>query len=147
MKNVKGAKGLIIVLVLVLMVVGYFYYLSNRDYADRHEEDVVITPAKELLLKDFSKNYPPTPKEVVKQYLEFTKVLHNEELSDEEVEALGLKLEELFDDELKNAKSDEEYIKDLKSELTTFKDNDYSIVNMYILYHSLISIRIIFLTL
>ena len=31
MKNVKGAKGLIIVLVLVLMVVGYFYYLSNRD--------------------------------------------------------------------------------------------------------------------
>ena len=35
MKNVKGAKGLIIVLVLVLMVVGYFYYLSNRDYADR----------------------------------------------------------------------------------------------------------------
>ena len=37
MKNVKGAKGLIIVLVLVLMVVGYFYYLSNRDYADRHE--------------------------------------------------------------------------------------------------------------
>ena len=82
MKNVKGAKGLIIVLVLVLMVVGYFYYLSNRDYADRHEEDVVITPAKELLLKDFGKNYPPTPKEVVKQYLEFTKVLHNEELSD-----------------------------------------------------------------
>ena len=131
MKNVKGAKGLIIVLVLVLMVVGYFYYLSNRDYADRHEEDVVITPVKDLLLKDFGKNYPPTPKEVVKQYLEFTKVLHNEELSDEDVEALGLKLEELFDDELKNAKSDEEYIKDLKSELTTFKDNDYSIVNMY----------------
>ena len=42
MKNVKGAKGLIIVLVLVLMVVGYFYYLSNRDYADRHEEDVLL---------------------------------------------------------------------------------------------------------
>ena len=53
---------------------------------------MVITPAKELLLKDFGKNYPPTPKEVVKQYLEFTKVLHNEELSDEDVEALGLKL-------------------------------------------------------
>ena len=40
-------------------------------------------------------------------------------------------LNDKFGYELKNAKSDEEYIKDLKSELTTFKDNDYSIANMY----------------
>lgn len=127
----KGTKGLIVIIVLILLVVGYFYYLSNRKYTATHEEDVVVTPAQELLLRDFKTNYPPTPKEVVKQYLEFTKVLHNEDLEDEEVDKVAIKLQELFDEELVANKSEEDYLKDLKSELKTFQDNDYSIVNMY----------------
>lgn len=131
MKDFKGVKGFIIILILILLVVGYFYYLSNRKTADGVEEDVVTSAATEVLLLNFDNNYPPTPKEVVKQYLEITKVLHNEDMSDDEIRAVALKLEELFDTELANNKSDEDYIMDLKSELKTFKDNNYSIVNMY----------------
>lgn len=127
----KGTKGLIIIIVLLVLIVGYFYYLSNRSKQLRDAENVEITPAQELLLTNFKINYPPTPKEVVKTYLEFTKVLHNEPLTDEEVEQVGIKLQELFDAELIANKSQDAYITDLKSELMTFRDNDYSIVNMY----------------
>ena len=130
MNKFKGTKGLIMVLALILLVVGYYYYLSNRHNA-RSEDNVKVTPAQEVLLTNYEVNYPPTPKEVVKSYLDITKVLHNEDLTDEEVEAVGLKLEELFDKELAENKSDEDYLKDLKSELTSFKSNDYSIVNYY----------------
>ncbi len=131
MKSPKGVKGFIIILILILLVVGYYYYLSNRSYKDRKEAEVVITPAQSLLLLNFDINYPPTPKEVVKQYMEFSKVLHNEDLTDEEVEAVGIKLLEILDDDLVANKTREDYLKDLKSELKTFKDNDYAIVNMY----------------
>ncbi|MBR5360246.1 MAG: hypothetical protein IK123_05080, partial [Lachnospiraceae bacterium] len=129
MKSPKGVKGFIVILILVLLVVGYYYYLSNRDYKERKEAEVVVTPAQSLLLLNFDVNYPPTPKEVVKQYMEFSKVLHNEELTDDEIGAVGVKLLEILDDELANNKSRDDYILDLKSEIKTFKDNEYSIVN------------------
>lgn len=131
MKSPKGIKGFIIILILVLLVVGYYYYLSNRNYKERKEAEVVVTPAQALLLLNFDVNYPPTPKEVVKQYMEFSKVLHNEELTDDEIGAVGVKLLEILDDDLTNNKSRDDYILDLKSEIKTFKDNEYSIVNMY----------------
>ncbi|MCR4755525.1 MAG: hypothetical protein K5868_08335 [Lachnospiraceae bacterium] len=131
MKSPKGVKGFIIILILILLVVGYYYYLSNRNYNERKETEVVLTPAQSLLLLNFEINYPPTPKEVVKQYMEFSKVLHNEDLTDEEVNDVGIKLLEILDDDLANNKSKEDYLLDLKSELKTFKNNNYSIVNMY----------------
>ncbi len=129
--NFKGIKGIIVVVVLVLLVVGYFYYLSNREVKPANAEDVPVSAAQELLLRNFEINYPQTPKEVVKQYLDFTKVLHNEALSDEEIESVAIKLQDLFDDDLIANKSKEDYVTDLKSELVTFRNNNYSIVNMY----------------
>ena len=131
MKSPKGVKGFVVILILILLVVGYYYYLSNRNYNERKEAEVVITPAQSLLLLNFDVNYPPTPKEVVKQYMEFSKVLHNEELTDDEVNAVGIKLLEILDDDLVHNKSEADYLLDLKSELKTFKNNNYSIVNMY----------------
>ena len=131
MKSPKGVKGFVVILILILLVVGYYYYLSNRNFNERKEAEVVITPAQSLLLLNFDVNYPPTPKEVVKQYMEFSKVLHNEELTDDEVNAVGIKLLEILDDDLVHNKSEADYLLDLKSELKTFKNNNYSIVNMY----------------
>ena len=113
----EGKKGFIIIL-----VVGYYFYLSNRDVEPK-EEDVELTEAQELLLRDLERNYPPTPKEVVKYYFEITKCLYNEDLSEEEVEALALKLEELFDDELASNQIQEQYFNNLKKEITAFKIN------------------------
>lgn len=120
-KKIKfdGKKGFIIIIILAVLVVGYYYYLSNRD--KQPEENVTITAAQELLLRDLDRNYPPTPKEVVKYYFDITKCLYNEKLSEEDVEKLALKLEEIFDAELAAHQVREEYFENLKTEISAFQ--------------------------
>lgn len=130
MKRFKGTKGMICLLILILMLVGYYYYLSNRSInKTKQNGDVELSPVQEVLLRELDKNYPPTPKEVMKYYLEITKCMHNEEITDEELHDLATKIRGLFDDELNANKTEDEYITDLKSEITTFKDNKYTISN------------------
>lgn len=126
MKNkvkLSGKKGFIIGLILVVLVVGYFIYIFNMN-KKQSEEDVVISAAQELLLRDLERNYPPTPKEVVKYYFDITKCLYNKKLPDEDVEALALKLEEMFDEELVDNQVKEEYFANLKSEISAFQTNN-----------------------
>ena len=127
MKRFKGTKGMVITLILILLVVGYYYYLSNRDFSK--EDDVVITEVQDILLRDLNRNYPPSPKEVVKFFLETTKCMYNETLSDTDASAMAEKIQEIYDDELVANKPQEKYMKDLKSEITDFQGGSCSIVN------------------
>lgn len=118
-----GKKGFIILIILVLLIVGYYFYLSNRN-TEPKEDDVAISQAQELLLRDMDRNYPPTPKEVVKYYFEITKCLYNEKLSQEEVEKLALRLAEMFDEELAANQVEEEYFENLKTEIKAFQTSN-----------------------
>lgn len=119
MKKAQGTKGLIIVLVLILLVVGYYYYLSHRTVEET--EEVTISQVQDLLLRDLDRNYPPSPKEVLKYFFEITTCLYNEKLSEEDTKALALKVQELFDDELTANNPQEEYLTELKSEIASFQ--------------------------
>ena len=127
MKKAQGTKGLIVAIVLVLLVVGYYYYLSHREI-DKTEE-VTVSEAQELLLRDLDRNYPPTPKEVVKYFFDITTCLYNEKLSEADVEALALKILELYDADLVIHNPKEEYLTDLKSEIAAFKESNSRILN------------------
>ena len=127
MKKAQGTKGLIIAIVLILLVVGYYYYLSHRE-VDKTEE-VTVSEAQELLLRDLDRNYPPTPKEVVKYFFDITTCLYNENLSEEDVEALALKIQELYDADLVIHNPKEEYFVDLKSEIAAFRESNSRILN------------------
>lgn len=127
----KGTKGALILIILVVLVVSYYYHLSNTTSSDKKSDEIKISAASDILMKNYSVNYPPTPKEVVKEYLQISKVLHNDELSDEEITAVGLKIQELYDDEFIANKSQEDYLKDLKSEIAAFRNNNYVITNYY----------------
>lgn len=127
MKKAQGTKGLIIAIVLILLVVGYYYYLSHRE-VDKTEE-VTVSEAQDLLLRDLDRNYPPTPKEVVKYFFDITKCLYNEKLSETDVEALALKVQDLYDDELVLFNPYEEYFTELKSEIAAFQTSNSRILN------------------
>ena len=129
MDRFKGTKGTVIIIILVCLVLSYYYYLSNKTITSKPEEEIKASPVQEILLKNYSNAYPPTPKEVVKEFLQISKVLHNEELTDEEIALVGMKVTELYDEELVNNKSEDEYITDLKSEIATFRSNEYVITN------------------
>ena len=130
MNRFKGTKGTVIILILVCLVISYYYYLSNKA-SGKNEEPVQTSSVQEIMLKNYTTTYPPTPKEVVKEFLQISKVLHNENLTDTEIEAVGLKITELYDDELVANKSEQDYLVDLKSEIATFKTNEYVITNYF----------------
>lgn len=127
MKKVQGIKGLIVVVVLILIVVGYYYYLSNRQVEET--EEVTISEAQNLLLRDLNRNYPPSPKEVLKYFFDITTCLYNEELSEEEADALALKIQELYDDELVANNPQDEYLENLRSEIASFQVSSTRILN------------------
>lgn len=118
-KNAQGIKGMIIMLVLLALILGYYAYLSNRSKKDKSEE-VVISAVQEVLMRDMEKNYPPTPKEVLKYYSELTQCFYNEELTEEELRDLGMRARELYDDELVANQTEEEYLSDLEFDVASF---------------------------
>ncbi len=110
----------VIVVLLVLAVVGYYAYLSNRSRESRQE--VSMTVVQSTLSRDLSKDYPPTPKEVIKYYNQLLRCLYNEESTDEEIQALGEKSRELYDEELLAINEEESYQLRLKAEVYDYRE-------------------------
>lgn len=121
MKGSKIVKILIIGVLVVAVVLGFYYYLNHKE-KEVQEESAQITAVQNVLLRDLERSYPPTPKEVVKYYSEITKCFYNEEYSEEELLDLAQKIQELYDAELIANKTQEEYLTDLKSEIAQMKE-------------------------
>ena len=118
----------IIVILLVLAVVGYYAYLSNKIRESRQE--AAMSVVQSTLSRDLSKNYPPTPKEVIKYYNELLRCLYNEESTDQEILALGLKARELYDAELLAFNEEESSQLRLKAEVHDFKEKQRRITGI-----------------
>lgn len=122
MKKAKSIKMIIIGVVLAALVLGYYYYLSNRTKQAKEEMEMVqITEVQNVLMRDLENYYPPTPKTVLEYYCEITKCFYNEEYTDEELEQLAQKIQELYDDELIANKTYDEYIEDLRADIANMQ--------------------------
>ena len=129
MKKKNGASGVkmvIIAVILVALVVGYYFYINHKGKEAR-EEQVQVTVVQNVLMRDMERNYPSTPKEVVRYFCEITQCLYNEDYTEEELTQLSEKIQEIYDDELIANKTQEQYLKDLKSEIVDRKKNKYTI--------------------
>ena len=123
MKGMKKSTTRItlILLVLVVGVVGYYAYLSGKS-RDRASE-AAMTQVQIVLSRDLKNDYPPTVKEVVKYYTEIQKCLYGGECSEEEVEQLGLRERELYDEELLAANDENSNLLQLKAEVGSFQED------------------------
>ncbi len=125
MKKSGGIKIVIIGVILAVLVVGYYFYLSNRN--EKAQEEVVeSTRVQAVLMRDLDKNYPPSPKEVIKYFNEVTQCFYNEKYSEEELNQLAVKIQGVYDAELIANKPQDEYLKDLKQDIEEMKANDRS---------------------
>ena len=111
----------IIIVLLVVAAVGYYAYLSGKSRESKVEASMTIVES--TLSRDLSKDYPPTPKEVIKYYNEILRCLYNEESTDEEIEALGLKARELYDADLLEINELGSYLVRLRADVQTYRDN------------------------
>lgn len=126
MKKSGGIKIIIIGVILAALVIGYYYYISNKG-EEAVEEDVASTFVQTVLMRDLEKDYPPSPKEVVKYFSEISQCFYNEKYTDDELIALAGKIQGIYDDELIANKTQEQYIEDLKNDIAEMKANDQSI--------------------
>ena len=132
MQRFKGTKGMLILVILVCGVIGYYYYVSNRTVSKSADEEYVeITAVQNVLLRNLERDYPPTPKEVVKYFAEITRCFYSEKYTDEELEQLALKIQQIYDDELVAAKDQETYLRDLKDDIAQFKAEKRVITGYY----------------
>lgn len=111
----------IVVALLIIGVVGYYCYLVNRPKESAQEKE--LTATSEVLLRNLSRDYPPTVKEVIKYHNDITKCLYNEDCDEEEFLELLKKDRELYDNALlQNNDLDTQYI-NLVAEVKAFKDS------------------------
>lgn len=129
MKRFTGTKGAFILIILVVAMVSYYGYLSNKS-SRKAEEDVAVTKVQKMLMRDLNLNYPPTPKEVVKCFGDITLCLYDGNCEDSDIEKLAAQLVQLYDQELVDHNPWADYIVSLKNDIASYKDNK-TIVSSY----------------
>lgn len=127
MKRFRTPKGAFFLFLAAACVFLAYYLINLRIEKSKPEDYVTLTPVQEVLSRDLQRNYPQTPKEVLKYYSEITRCFYNEEYTEEELEALAMKAVEMYDSELAANKDKETYLQDLKNEILLFKEKDWHI--------------------
>ena len=127
MKRSRVITVIVVALILVAVVAGFAFSLNRRAKATAEAEAAQITAVQNVLMKDLERSYPPTAKEVVKYFADITQCFYNEEYTDEELTQMAEKIQGIYDDELIANKSQEDYLNDLRDEIATMKDNNYTI--------------------
>ena len=133
MGRAKGIKAAILMLVMVVLVIGYYSYLSSRNSdansAQSMENSVAeaMTPVQELIAKASYKEYPTTPVQVLKYYNEITACYYNEKYTDDELQQLALMAQKLYDAELIANQTYEQYIQNLKDDIETFRKGNITV--------------------
>ena len=95
----KQIRMIIVGLVCVALVVGYYYHLSHRSIKTA-EDTTELTAITKITTKNLDTSYPQTPREVIKLYNDILKCYYNEDCTEDEIRALGVQARKLMDDEL-----------------------------------------------
>ena len=122
-----NVKKVIILGVLSALIIGVFAFLANRRSPASLNETPKLSAVQQLLARNLNSSYPPTPKEVVKLYSEYTRCFYSETYTDEELEALAIKSRELLDDELVANQTDAQFLLSLKEDIEKWKSEGRSI--------------------
>lgn len=105
---------------LLVLLVGYYAFLSNKEREAK--EEVTMSAVQETLSRDMQNDYPPTVKEVVKYYNEILKCFYNEDCTEDEIDELGQRARELYDEELLDANELGTYLIRLHQDIQDYKD-------------------------
>lgn len=127
MKKFKMSTSIIIIVVSVVVIIGGYFLLTTRQSKDDEPTEVEISAVQNVLLRNLDNNYPPTPKEVLKYYSDITQCFYAGGYTDEELTELADRAMELYDEDLIANQDYDTYIKDLKGEIDSYKEKDWSI--------------------
>lgn len=121
-KKSSSVKLLITAVLLVVVGVLAFNYFKNRTTPLINRGSEKKTELELLMEKDIMEEYPSTPREMLKLYSRYARIFYNEKLKDENIVALADQLRLLFDEELLLNNPMEEYLLELKTEISIYRE-------------------------
>lgn len=125
MKKKKNGSLRVILCFAIIAVIVLVYYnhtAKKADTMEREEETTASSKVQDVLLRNLSTDYPPSPKEVVKFYSEISQCLYSEKYSDEELGEMADQQIAMFDSDLAANNPRDKYIVNLKSEVASMKE-------------------------
>lgn len=125
-------KTICFMIIFAVIVIGIYLFISTRTTPLFSKSDSSTTELEKLMSKDIPGSYPSSPREVVKLYWRITKETYNQELDDEQIQKLSEQLFCLYDDELIANQTMEEYLLDLKVDISSYRENKRNIMQYVI---------------
>lgn len=129
-RNQDGIKGLLIIVGVIALVAGYYYYLSNRQPKTHPEETVTETAVQKVLRRNLDTNYPPTVREVLKYYGQISQCFYGETYTEEEFQQLARQIQQLYDEELIANQTQEQYLNSLQMDVENMKQQE-AVISSY----------------
>lgn len=117
------------VICMVALVVGYYSYLSKRNATVRAEDTVSLSEVQAIVSKDMEKDYPVTPRAVVKWYNRIISAYYSEDYTNDELNKMADQARMLLDEELLAANPRDRYMVALQSEIEDYRNRSRVIVS------------------
>lgn len=119
MKKARKPMSAVFTVISIAAVVLVLVYVNQSKQSDnlREASEKKLSEVEKILEMDFDKDYPKTPREVVKLHGDMTRLLYSGG-EDDEIKDLALKIRGLYDDELLAINSEEQYLADLYSDIS-----------------------------
>ena len=124
-----NVKKILLLSIVAAAFVVIFYRVANRP---KQVEEGKLSQLQAVLQRDLDYNYPPSPREVVRYYAELSQCLYMEDVSDKDIESIGIQMRELFDPELKANQEEGQYLNNLKVDVATFRSEKRKIITFSI---------------
>lgn len=117
------AKYVIIGITCICVIcLGFFFFAQSRT-----EKEEQLTEVEKVIVKDLEKNYPKTPREVVKFYNRIVQCYHSEDLKESDLEKLVDQMMLLWGDDLLAKNTKDGYYAAVKADIETYKKANKSI--------------------
>ena len=88
-----------------------------------------MTSVELALSRNLTNDYPPTPKEVMKYYNEIMLCYYRDDVTDEEIDLLGIRARDLFDPDLQAINETGTYLIRLHQDIAEYRENGRKITN------------------
>lgn len=121
----KKIRLVIIAIACICLICGGYFLFSQNNTVS--EED--LTEVEKVLVKDLKKDYPKTPREVVKFYNRIIKCYYSEKLSDKEIEDMVDQMLYLLDEDLLMVNPRDEYYKSVVADIEEYNSKNKRVVN------------------
>ncbi len=131
----KKYKTIIIVTLLIAMCVVYYYYITTNKKAEKSKTTNNLSEVEKIINKDLDNSYPATPREVVNFYSRLLSCYYGAKYDDDQFTSIALQSRKLFDEELLNQNSYDEYLENLKADIKQYKEEGKK-VSTYIIEKS-----------